>query len=332
MVLNCYRLLPIVVLLLAFWPNNLSAQRLSVELFEQRVNDISASTASRVDNNGVPCALMKVQLAARGAEFEGMIVGDIDYKTSEYWVYMPKGSKRIKLKLEGYLPLEVEFSQFGINALESKVTYLLVITGVVTPVQNAVMVKETAGPIGIINESRQSTVKDTIYLPENKTSQRKGELTIMATAMPTRSIIDGMKQTAWGITIGKGNTWGWYANATSNFDFVRSAGTVSGTDGTTDGGDLIFFNDVRSVSLHQATGGVSYRISNHLKVILGAGYGLRNVYAQSEKGKYYQIGGGGGVCLEAGICLSVSILSFEASVCSPALSGISTRVGLGIKL
>lgn len=318
--------------LLVFLPDKIIAQRLSVESFKQQGNDISARTKSRMDNNGVPCALVKVQIASRGAEFEGQVMGNVEYKTSEYWVYMPKGSKRLKVKLEGYLPLEVDFSQYGINALESKSTYQLVITGIVTQIQNAVTVKETAGPIGIINESRQSTVKDTIYLPERKTSQRKGELTIMATVMPTRSLSDGLRQAAWGVTIGMGNTWGWYANATSNFVFEKSAGTVSGTDGLTDGGDLILFNDVRSVSLHQATGGVTYSFSDHLKVMLGTGYGLRNVYAQSEEGDYYRIGGGGGICLEAGVCLSVSILSFEVSVCSPALSGISARIGLGIKL
>ena len=83
------------------------AQELSVKDFEVRTNDLSARTQSRQDNNGNDCALVKVQLAASGAKFEGNVVGDVKYDTSEYWVYMPQGSKRMTVKLEGYLPLEV---------------------------------------------------------------------------------------------------------------------------------------------------------------------------------------------------------------------------------
>lgn len=294
------------------------AQELSVKSFAEKPNDLTARIEARVDNNGQPTAVVKVLLAAEGAEFEGLVVDRPIVKTGEYWVFMADGAKRLTVRLPGYLPLTVTFSDYDIKSLAQKTTYELVVAGLKAQVQDTV------------------TIKDTIYLPSNpiedKFSQKEGELTIMATAMPTRSLTEGLKQAAWGITVGRGDTWGWYVNATSNFVFEKNAGTVSGTDGLTEGGALIFFNNVRSVSFHQATGGVSYRISDHLKLMLGAGYGLRNVYAQSEEGKYYQIGGGGGVSLEAGICLSVSILSFEASVCSPALSGISARVGLGIKL
>lgn len=76
--------------------------------------------------------MIKVQLAAQGAQFEGNVVGDVEYKTSEYMVYMASGSKRVKVKLEGYLPLEVNFADYGVNVLESKMTYVLTITGVQT--------------------------------------------------------------------------------------------------------------------------------------------------------------------------------------------------------
>ena len=296
------------------------AQKLTVESFTPKSNDLSARTESRLDNNGTPCALVKVQLASSGALFEGNVMGTVEYKTSEYWVYMPQGSKRLTVKLEGYLPLAVEFADYGISSLEPRTTYQLVILGVVAQPQIQTTV----------------TVTDTVFLPsspiEVQPSQKKEKLTIMATAMPARNISEGLKQAAWGITVGMGNTWGWYVNATSNFVFEKSAGNVSGTDGLTDGGELILFNGERSVSLHQATGGVTYRVSDHLRVMLGAGYGMRNMYAQSEEGEYYRIGGGGGFSVETGVCLTVSILSFEASVCSPALSGISARVGIGIEL
>ena len=100
-----------------------NAQELEVKSFAPKTNDLSASTNPRGDNNNIACALIKVQLAAQGAQFEGNVVGDVEYKTSEYMVYMASGSKRVKVKLEGYLPLEVNFADYSVNVLESKMTY-----------------------------------------------------------------------------------------------------------------------------------------------------------------------------------------------------------------
>ena len=106
------------------------AQELRVKNFEVRTNDLSARTQSRQDNNGNDCALVKVQLAASGAKFEGNVVGDVKYDTSEYWVYMPQGSKRMTVKVEGYLPLNVSFEDKGVKGLEAKTTYVMTITGI----------------------------------------------------------------------------------------------------------------------------------------------------------------------------------------------------------
>lgn len=112
--------------------SNLFAQdKLTIESFVEKSNDISGRTYSKTDNNGIPCALLKVHIASKNVKFEGLIIGDPEYKTSEYWVYMPNGSKRLTIKLEGYLPLDVEFSKYGIHSLESKVTYELVISGII---------------------------------------------------------------------------------------------------------------------------------------------------------------------------------------------------------
>lgn len=102
-----------------------SAQELSIKSFVQKSNDLSASTNPRHDNNDTPCALVKVQLASPGAKFEGNVVGKVKYEKSEYWVYMAKGSKKVKIMSDDYLPLEVNFADYGIKLLESKVTYEL---------------------------------------------------------------------------------------------------------------------------------------------------------------------------------------------------------------
>jgi len=109
---------------------DIHAQKLNVESFVVKTNDITARTQPRQDINGNDCALIKVQIAALDAVFSGTVVGNVLYNTSEYFVYMSHGSKRLTVKLEGYLPLEVNFDEYGIKALESKTTYVLTISGV----------------------------------------------------------------------------------------------------------------------------------------------------------------------------------------------------------
>ena len=119
----------LIILLLIICFDNIHAQKLNVESFVVKTNDITARTQPRQDINGNDCALIKVQLAASGAVFSGNVVGDVSYNTSEYLVYMSEGSKRLSVKLEGYLPLEASFEDYGIKALEGKTTYVMTISG-----------------------------------------------------------------------------------------------------------------------------------------------------------------------------------------------------------
>jgi len=109
---------------------DIHAQKLNVESFVAKTNDITARTQPRQDINGKDCALVKVRLAAENASFNGNVVGDVTYDKSEYFVYMPHGSKRLTIKLDGYLPLDVNFSEYGINSLEEKTVYVLTLSGV----------------------------------------------------------------------------------------------------------------------------------------------------------------------------------------------------------
>ncbi len=120
----------LLIIALSFLCNiNIVAQELNVESFFVKTNDITARTQPRQDINGNDCALIKVQLAASGAEFGGNVVGNVSYNKSEYLVYMSEGSKRLNVKLEGYLPLEACFEEYGIKALEGKTTYVMTISG-----------------------------------------------------------------------------------------------------------------------------------------------------------------------------------------------------------
>ncbi len=112
-------------LFLLFFCTSLMAQELSVKGFREATTDLAARTQARQDLNGNDCALVKVQIAASGVTFSGIIMGDVANEGNEYWVYMPEGTKRLTIRHPSYLPLEVTFADYGISALHGKTTYVL---------------------------------------------------------------------------------------------------------------------------------------------------------------------------------------------------------------
>lgn len=103
----------------------LHAQELQVKTFKELMSDLSARTYRRFDMNDEPCALIKIEYPHDGATFEGMVVGDWEFKKNEYWVYLSKGAKRVKVHIPGYTTVTIEFSEFGINQVEANTTYVV---------------------------------------------------------------------------------------------------------------------------------------------------------------------------------------------------------------
>lgn len=101
------------------------AQQLTVKSMEVSPTDISASKFVRKTPDGKACALMKVQLAAEGCTFTGNVVGNVDYKTGEYWVYMIPGAQRLSIAHSEYGTFDVDFRQYGVNGVEEMTTYIL---------------------------------------------------------------------------------------------------------------------------------------------------------------------------------------------------------------
>lgn len=91
------------------------AQKLTVERMMASSVDLSASQFERKNLAGQACGLLKVQLAAVGAQFEGNVIGTPEYKTGEYWVYMIPGSIILRIKHPRYVPLDVNFRDYGIR-------------------------------------------------------------------------------------------------------------------------------------------------------------------------------------------------------------------------
>ena len=101
-----------------------SAQEMRVLSMRMESMDLTAATHQRLDLNGVPCAVVKVQMP-EGAPFGGSIIEPVEYRTGEYWVYMPANSKALRVKHGSAKPLQVSFSDHGVPPLQSKATYVL---------------------------------------------------------------------------------------------------------------------------------------------------------------------------------------------------------------
>ena len=104
------------------------AQELTVKSFKLASSDLTAQTQPRKDLSNRNCALIKVGLGLQGVQFEGSIVGNVENKTGEYWVYIPQGNRMLKVKHANYAPVMVNFADYGVEKLESNRTYELVIT------------------------------------------------------------------------------------------------------------------------------------------------------------------------------------------------------------
>lgn len=151
------------VILLSVVSFSAMAQEMSVKSFEEKTYDLSASTQPRLDGNDVPCALVKVQMAAAGAEFSGNVVGDCAFKLNEYRVYMAKGSKRMTIYHQNYLPLEVTFADYGIKSLESKMTYVMVVA---LPVYGV-------SPVPTVGQEETTSISEP--QPENSVQQSENQ-------------------------------------------------------------------------------------------------------------------------------------------------------------
>ncbi len=102
-----------------------SAQELTVKSMEAKPMDLSASTNPRLDKNNQPCGLVKVRLAAPDAAFAGNVLGEVENHEGVYWVYMSQGSYMLQVRHPEYVALDVNFRDYGIRSVESKVTYVL---------------------------------------------------------------------------------------------------------------------------------------------------------------------------------------------------------------
>ena len=119
------------------------AQKLSVESFSLSATDISAQTQPRKDLNDEPCALVKVQFVGDILDVEGNVIKPLVKKGNETWAYMTHGSQQMKVLTKDYLPIMVDFSNYGISQVEKNKTYVLVLTKPVSGSESVMQQKQS---------------------------------------------------------------------------------------------------------------------------------------------------------------------------------------------
>ena len=119
----------VIILCLLAAAFDVCGQELTVKSMEVAGFDLSASVHQRLDRNGNPCALVKVMLPVSGAQFEGNVLGEVENKSGEYWVYMSEGTKELRVKHPDYVAVHVYFNDYDIKSLKGKTTYMLTIVG-----------------------------------------------------------------------------------------------------------------------------------------------------------------------------------------------------------
>ena len=103
------------------------AAEFKVISFEKNGMDLTARKKStrHIDVNGNECALVKVQTDMKDLMFESTLLEkSLPSKGGEYWVYLPKNAKRLKLKKEGIISKIFTFP----NKLEESTVYILKLT------------------------------------------------------------------------------------------------------------------------------------------------------------------------------------------------------------
>lgn len=112
------------ILLLVVCAQASFAQGFKIREFKQNMSDGSAFQAPS-DANGHTCGLIKVRTDNTELQFKGSVVGDVENKTNEYWVYMAQGSNHLTILHPNFLPMTIDFSVYGIREVDSKATYVM---------------------------------------------------------------------------------------------------------------------------------------------------------------------------------------------------------------
>ena len=104
----------------------LSAQEIKLEKAQELMNDLTARSKMVLDLNDEPCALIRLQIPTEEElTFEGNII-QVEQTPGEYLIYIPEGTKRIRVKHPQCIPFVVDFPNNGLT-IKGKSTYSIVL-------------------------------------------------------------------------------------------------------------------------------------------------------------------------------------------------------------
>jgi len=109
------RLLLFISFIIIVWPKILQADEFKILSFTKAKGDISAINMAyrRTDANDDICAIIKVRSDIKGLGFEASnpIVGDVEWKNGEYWVYLSERTRELSVFADGFIRLSYTFPQ-----------------------------------------------------------------------------------------------------------------------------------------------------------------------------------------------------------------------------
>ncbi len=112
----------LISILLLFLCLNINAQNIVVKDIIP-MTDIMEYKNQRKDANGSICAVIRIFMPKKETFFEGNVIGDVEYRNGEYWIYLSPGSKFIRIKYEGCDPVLVNFTNYGVKGVNAKTFY-----------------------------------------------------------------------------------------------------------------------------------------------------------------------------------------------------------------
>ncbi len=101
-----------------------AAQNLSIVGFDVLPLDLSARRVKVQDNNKMPCALLKINCNDDITGIQGSVI-KMEEHGNEYWVYIPGGTKYIKILTRHHAPMECRLTDYIKAGVQSSVTYQL---------------------------------------------------------------------------------------------------------------------------------------------------------------------------------------------------------------
>jgi len=153
-----------------------AAQEATVKRVELDMMDLSGKKYERLDLNGEPCALVKVEVLANDVTFSGNVREPVEHRAGEYWVYMTRGTKMLRINSGSFLPLMIRFTDYGINGLEPNLTYVVTLslpTAAAQPQQSA-----TAGRNYLIMNISPANARVTVDGTEREVRDGKAKIVL----------------------------------------------------------------------------------------------------------------------------------------------------------